>query len=264
MDFVNDNAHAIRVGKPQQGAGDKLVRILPGEVVAASGEYADRLKVTTGVRTAEDGDRDRWEQLRAERATTTTDSPAHSRVLVDAGLEVAVSLRRALVAAPLQRVIGDDTAPYGPPSGTISTKLDVVAAADSEREREAFAAGEAILAGPVEGAGLPDPAMPAATSPSSGEVHNAQLEAQRDVNEVARETQVPETHAPAGNGEPTEPIEPPYDHNVEDLLGEVERRQAEGREIEIVGTGQGGNVKKSDIVDALEADDKALAEAEAT
>ncbi len=40
-----------------------------------------------------------------------------------------------------------------------------------------------------------------------------------------------------------------------DLESEVQRRRAAGREIEVEGTGSGGNVKKDDLIEALEDDD---------
>jgi hypothetical protein len=44
-----------------------------------------------------------------------------------------------------------------------------------------------------------------------------------------------------------------------DLQDEIDRREAEGREIPVEGTGSGGNVTKPDLVRALEADDAATA-----
>lgn len=44
----------------------------------------------------------------------------------------------ATVAAPLNVVVGDNEAPYGPPTGTITTKQAVMRDADNSVERKAF------------------------------------------------------------------------------------------------------------------------------
>lgn len=49
----------------------------------------------------------------------------------------------AAIAGSFQRVIGDDEAPYGPPTGVVTTKHD--AAAASEDARKAFAVNETRL-----------------------------------------------------------------------------------------------------------------------
>ena len=45
---------------------------------------------------------------------------------------------QASVAAPLNKVVGDNEAPYGPPTGTITTKQAVMRDASSSVERKAF------------------------------------------------------------------------------------------------------------------------------
>jgi hypothetical protein len=49
--------------------------------------------------------------------------------------------------------------------------------------------------------------------------------------------------------------------NVTDLEAEVAKRQADGRTIEVTGTGSNGNVVRDDLVKALQADDEAQAAA---
>jgi hypothetical protein len=62
---------------------------------------------------------------------------------------------------------------------------------------------------------------------------------------------------PAG-GTSAEPITGDYEASTAPLLqGEVERRVAAGRTVEVTGTGAGGNVLKDDLVKALVADDEA-------
>lgn len=66
----------------------------------------------------------------------------------------------------------------------------------------------------------------------------------------------PDPPDPAGGT--GEPVTGDYDgQNVGPLQAEIERRQAAGRTIEVEGTGQGGNILKTDLVSALEADDAA-------
>lgn len=47
------------------------------------------------------------------------------------------------------------------------------------------------------------------------------------------------------------------EHKVESLQAEVDARTAEGREIEVTGTGSGGNVLRADLEQALADDDAA-------
>jgi hypothetical protein len=46
-------------------------------------------------------------------------------------------------------------------------------------------------------------------------------------------------------------------YKVEALQSEIEARRIEGRDIEITGTGSGGNVLRADLEQALQADDQA-------
>jgi hypothetical protein len=52
--------------------------------------------------------------------------------------EMAEWVGHASVSAPLNRVIGDNEAPYGPPTGTITTKQAVMREASNSNERNAF------------------------------------------------------------------------------------------------------------------------------
>lgn len=256
MEFVNGNDHPVRVNRPRSGQPDELVRLIPGQVVQADGAFADNLQATPGVRSAGDDDAERWEQISADRAGVPTAGYPHSRTGIEAALDVGISLRRALIAAPLQRVVGDDQAPLGPGSGTVTTKLDVVAAG-GEVERQAFAPGEAIGVGPVEGAGEVDPRL-GGVAPTGAEAHNTQLAAQQEANEIAREVVIPGSDGEPFDGDEEdaeESVEPPYEpHNADVLLAEAQRR-----ELQIEGTGRDGNVTKPDVVKALEADDAAKA-----
>lgn len=83
---------------------------------------------------------------------------------------------------------------------------------------------------------------------------------------------VGDERADANPGDPAAEIGAPYeppvdptddrvvgdyeDSNAETLEAEVARRRAAGREIDVEGTGSGGNVVKADLVAALKSDDE--------
>lgn len=248
MDFVNTNPHPARIKRVRDGKPDELVRVLPGQVVQADGAFADAVRGTAGFREADDEDRENARRLALEALGTPSEGPADSRIGIDAALSASVDLRRALIAAPLQRVIGDDAAPAGPPSGAITTKIG---AQDSPLGQRSYGENEAPQTGRVEGAGLPDPNLPLAATPSHAEVHNAQVEAALAADEVARQTVAPPGRE--GGSASVEVSEPYEDVNVDALLAEADRRG-----LAVEGTGRGGNVKKEDVVRALrEADQNA-------
>jgi hypothetical protein len=90
----------------------------------------------------------------------------------------------------------------------------------------------------------------------------AQAEAQKMAIEEAQRRAAAEA---GGGGGEAESITGDYEKpTAKELEGEVERRKAAGREINVEGTGSGGNVVKGDLVKALEADDKAASESGGT
>jgi hypothetical protein len=131
--FVNTNAHPVRV-KDDKG---NLRRVRSGEVVSADGALADSLKDSRGVESASDEHEKAWqEKLEARRMPSgeTRDSEAianaHERV---------VENRRSLVSDPLQVVIGDAEAPFGPEPGVEATPSVQDAVADQTENPEAQA-----------------------------------------------------------------------------------------------------------------------------
>jgi hypothetical protein len=167
--FVNTNSHAARF-KGEDG-GD--VRLAPGQVIEAEGKEADRLTALSGVEEASDRDRQAWEEQLASR-TTDPSGPSH-RIAAKALIpQVTLALRVATVVGPAQRVIGDDQAPYGPPTGVTTTKLDIVQSTEDRAEHVAFADNEAIVAGAVKDVGQVGEITRAAV-PLGSEVHNTQL-----------------------------------------------------------------------------------------
>lgn len=190
--LVNNNAHAVRVSD-----GNSLQRVLPGQVVEASGDFADNLKNTPGIDTAKQGDERSWEAAQAAAAgNPSSDRPLSDLEQVSARAREAAGLG---LAALNQRVIGDDLAPLGPPTGTITTKQAV--ARIDDRHREAFADHEALPGEEVEGAGVADPVTQGATPATAAEVHNAQAAANERVNEVAEEAFGDDADGDSGQGD---------------------------------------------------------------
>jgi hypothetical protein len=95
--------------------------------------------------------------------------------------ERAAALNTEMVAAPLQVVVGDDEAPYGPPSGTITTKA--IEAGKDHAHRVAFADHEALNRVPDELEGN----VGLTSTPNSAKVHNLQAEAKERAEELAQE-----------------------------------------------------------------------------
>lgn len=165
--FVNDKAHRVTTTDND----GKSVRLRAGQVVDADGAYADRLQ-GLGLPTASDDDRERYESSRRRKRG----GEGSRRLAAKRALAPARSALRALTTvAPLQVVIGDDQAPYGPPTGTITTKQAL--AQESEEGRKAFADGEAIPGDVVADGQTPDTRL--AQQPTGVEVHNAQEQASR-------------------------------------------------------------------------------------
>lgn len=130
--FKNDNDHHIRV---DDGNGN-LRRIAPGSVLQATGQFADNLKETSGISNASGEDREKFvESLRGPSADPTPGTELNEGLAA-----TRTAARVSAVAVPLARVVGDDNAPAGPPSGTITSKQT----AASKGEKEAFAPKERL------------------------------------------------------------------------------------------------------------------------
>ena len=181
--FVNDNSHPIRVRD-----NDKVERrLIPGQVVQADGAFADRLTATAGVRTAESSDEKAWDDAGAKRRGELS-GPAH-RLRAKMALGPMRTAVRALVAAPLRRVIGDDAAPHGPGTGTVTTKAEV--AAKSPEDRQHFAPNEALPGESVpvatDGPGFDPYFQGSNQEPTEAEVFNAQAQNAAVAEQAARE-----------------------------------------------------------------------------
>ncbi len=219
--LVNNNAHPIRPVGPD---GSTLARILPGQVVDASGAYADRLSACAGVGTASKDDVDRWDRSLDAQRTRGAMPGDGSRLSAKMALGPArEAVRHATVVAPLQRVVGDDSAPQGPPSGTVTTKADATSSG-KPADVQAFAQGEemAVLGKKVEANDTATNHTIVTGQATQGDIHNKQTDNRAAADEAARAFIGSSASAPAGSGDP---IEGEYDDFTSaELSGELSRR----------------------------------------
>lgn len=203
--FVNKNDHPARVPHP---SGGPLRRIVPGQVVEAEGEYADTLGSLSGFETASGDDKLRWERRQESQRVAGAMPGDGSRIASKLAIgPVRQQIRMQTIVAPLQRVVGDDAAPYAPDSGTITTKAQQ--AQVSPEHAQAMAAGEvnAVLGERVEG-------VPAATNAdivvtgdvTQDQIHNAQVENRELAEQAGQEfigaTSGEEPHAKKASSKP--------------------------------------------------------------
>jgi pyruvate/2-oxoglutarate dehydrogenase complex dihydrolipoamide acyltransferase (E2) component len=102
-----------------------------------------------------------------------------------------------------------------------------------------------------------------AGAPLPPAIHNDALDVARDPEqtEAARQEAADDAGTepqPAAEPAAAERLTGDYDKaNTEALDAELDARRAEGREIEVTGTGKDGNIVNADRIKALEADDQA-------
>lgn len=108
--YRNTSDSAQRV---DDGTG-RLRRVAPGAVVEASGDFEDNLKSRDGVESASKEDF----QNQGHKFSSDTRDQDRDRLVTD----MASYANLVTTAVPLNEVIGDDDAPYGPPTGTITTR----------------------------------------------------------------------------------------------------------------------------------------------
>lgn len=184
--FINENSHPVRVTRPSELAGgaSELVRIVPGQIIEADGAFADALEGTRGVNKASSEDENTYEaELERRQNEHAGPAPGLDAKLAIGPARIAV---RAAVAAPLRRVVGDDAAPHGPASGTVTTKAE--AARVDNVEREAFAQHERLPEETIPGVDLE--ALPAALGAfdhTSSQVETAQAINAELAEEAAQE-----------------------------------------------------------------------------
>ena len=135
-ELVNTLPHGVRV---KDDNGDEH-RLRPGQVKSFDGSAADKLSAIEGVDTASSEDKEHWEAEYARLSGRVSDTPSITGGLQQSMLDARTAARMASVALPLNTVIGDNDAPMGPPSGTITTKQAV--ARQSAADHGAFSQGE--------------------------------------------------------------------------------------------------------------------------
>ena len=170
--FVNKNAHPVRYGT------DASTRLVPGQVVDVDGKDADTLKAMAGVEAASQTDVKAWED--SQNAGVL--SPENATNPINSAIAEFRQATSNLLAALNGVVIGDDQAPYGPPTGTVTTKQ-----AAGREEPQQFGQNEAFQVGKVEGDVADVAAAPAVGILPGREIHNAQVSAQEKVGELTDE-----------------------------------------------------------------------------
>lgn len=163
--LVNRNGHGVRT-VDENGVEHRL---RAGQVKDLSGAAADALKGVSGVDSAKKEDEEAWDAYSANASGRADTEGQGTLVTVQGHLaEARIAGRLATVVIPLNEVVGDNDAPYGPPSGTITTKQAV--ARESQENKEAFSDHE-WLPEKSDDEGLSD-------------IEQRQAEARRELEEV--------------------------------------------------------------------------------
>ena len=186
-DLVNKLDHPARVtdenGQP--------VRVVPGQVVSVDGKVADQLTAIDGIESASGEDKEAWE---AQQGGLPSDIPSTRESAMEHYSEMRTRGRAASIAVPLNEVIGDNDAPLGPPSGTITTKQAVVR--QSEADRAAYADHER-LPEEAEDEGLSDVERAQAEAKALvEELHNEALERMSEAGHESVTTEPKRTEKP--------------------------------------------------------------------
>jgi hypothetical protein len=175
--LVNRNAHGVRSGGYRLGAG---------EVRDVSGEQADALSSINGVETASDEESREYKGRGSGGKEAGT--PGRLRSMQEHYAQVRLAGKTLTVVIPLQEVIGDDAAPYGPPSGTITTKQ---ALAEDPEQRKHFADHERI-AGEEENENLSEVERGQASARAQLEELQSEVEQNKEETQQDREAGAPE------------------------------------------------------------------------
>jgi hypothetical protein len=127
--YKNDSDQALRV---DDGSG-RLRRVPAGRVVQADGDFEKNLSGLSQVSSASEDDH----LSQSKRSSGNTRDRDRMNAVSD-----ATAYANLIVHAPLNEVIGDDDAPLGPPTGTITTKQAVKDNANSSLEHDRFGQNE--------------------------------------------------------------------------------------------------------------------------
>jgi hypothetical protein len=236
VEYVNKNPHFAAV----ENNDGKLQRIQPGEVVEADGGFADRLSRCPGVESASSADKKAWDG-RNDTAAVASAGPTPQSAVQDALAEARGHIAAA-TAALNQIVIGDDQAPYGPPSGVVTTVQAV-------KDPEHFGPLSAAHVGPVPDADTAAGKIGGLEQATGAEVHNSQVEAHNLVGDVASELA-----ALQGGGEPQSDSD---GDEYEDLKGDELDAELESRGLPKSGTvaEKRDRLREDDSANADDSDD---------
>lgn len=124
--LYNETDSPIRVS---DGQGQNR-RFPPGQPVPVSGDLESNASGVDGLRDATDDE--------VKQAQSGVEPGSRDVTRDQALADLSAYARTVTVAVPLNEVIGDDEAPFGPPSGTITTKQTAAREAKSSVERMAF------------------------------------------------------------------------------------------------------------------------------
>lgn len=174
MELVNKNPHDAYV-KNNDGT---LQRVLPGQVVNADGGFADRLQETPGFDSASQSDKKAWAESNSTADAENVEQTPSGKI--NKALGDLRTAAQAFLAATNQVVIGDDQAPYGPPSGTVTTVQAV-------NDPAHFGTHSAAHVGPVGEGDTAADLIGGVEQATGAHVHNSQVEAADAANSVAEQ-----------------------------------------------------------------------------
>lgn len=123
-------------------------------------------------------DQEGQDAVQAQNATVSSEEGAFEGVTQGLG-SARTDARRDAIVGPLHRVVGDDLAPLGPPTGTITTKE--TEARKGPEERRAFADHEA-----VERVEEPEPKLTPHAAEKEPIIENRQVEAKEQAEASAK------------------------------------------------------------------------------
>jgi hypothetical protein len=185
--YRNTNKHGVSIGSGRQRAGS---------VFSADGDDAQKWGEVPGVEKASKKD---YDDQRSERTANNPSSEKSGEMLARQRItDQRVEHRRLTVSGPLQRVVGDDQAPLGPPTGTLSTKRE-----EAEKDlahRLAFGPNEAKEKVPE-----PEEKFTGHAVPKGQLVHNEQQENREVANATAEELNEMDREGSSSEGESAPP-----------------------------------------------------------
>ena len=166
--YKNTNSHGVSIpGGPRQPAG----AVFATRVAEAQELYAE-------VEGVESSDKAAYDEYVA--GNTVSSEPTGEMLANQAFAKHRAEARMTSIAAPLQRVVGDDEAPLGPPTGEQST-------VQAEAEKDL---AHSLAFGPNEAKEAVEEPVPPNTwsgAPKTQVVHNEQAAAYEEANRLAQE-----------------------------------------------------------------------------